>query len=281
MAARGGDDNGGSSRGRPGRSTVSVEERIAELLEALESWELAYRNAAVTIRTREVKVPRTSAGSRNLSDDRRETEWRNLRDSKTTFRSARESQAAFRVLRRRATPETHDPDLRLAECWSELRRRTSEMLGYGDLLERVTGIPGRALRHLADPMLLDDAVGRGPHPAGDAMFGIYGVGLSDRARRGADLPSKETVKSVQGVLARLASDYSRAQSRLEQVAARRAAALAAQDKAVAAAQCEVDRSIAEMASALGPELTASVLEMRLSDVRRLVKATREDKRVCD
>ena len=253
---------------------MATEERIAELLEAAKAWERAYLTAVGAIRIREMGVRRTPAGLHHLIFARPAMEARSLTDSKTAFRSVRQSQAAFRMLRRREGVEER-------ECWSELRRWTSEMLRYGELLERVTGIPGRTLRRLADPKLADDSLSRAWYPPGGAMFGIYGAGRPDRVRRGADLRSNETVRSVQGVLARLASDHSRAQSRLERAEARRAAVISAQDKAVAAAQHAVDQVVAEMAKALGPELTAGVLEMRLSDVRRLVKVTREGKRVCD
>lgn len=275
----------------PGRRRVTAEERIRKLLEDFETWERAYRNAAAATRIGQMTVPRKGARPRKVRDHPPELASQNQQGARTTFRSVRQSQAAFRMARRQEVLSADERDREstdtavteeVAEAWSDFRRLTLKLVGYGELLERVTGIPRSTLRRLATSELPDQAVARAPRPTGDAMLGIYGAGrLPDPKRGGADLPSKQTVKSFQGVLARLAREHSRAQFRLEQAAARRGAALAAHDKAVAAAQFEVDRAVVEMANALGPELTASVLEMRLTDVRRLVKTIEEGDRVCD
>jgi hypothetical protein len=50
---------------------------------------------------------------------------------------------------------------------------------------------------------------------------------------------------------------------------RRAEILAAQDEAIAAAREAAQQTVISMAHALGPDLTAALLELDVADVRRL------------
>jgi hypothetical protein len=86
------------------------------------------------------------------------------------------------------------------------------------------------------------------------------------------MPSKDTVKSYQAALARYVADHDRASARLEQSMSRRAEILVAQDQAVAAAREAVQQAVISMAHALGPDLTAALLELDVTDVRRFSRS---------
>lgn len=270
---------------------MTADERIRKLLGDLELWERAYREVAAALPGERVRVWHAQSRAHSSRGEGPDLECGNAGGPLTIFRSVSQSQAAFRMVRRHAAfnagqdgppcfgSTASDQGLR---AWSELQRRTSELLQYGEVLERVTGMPRPALKRLASSEGPADAVTGAPWVTGDAMFGIYGVGRpSDMSKGGPDLPSKESVKSFQGAIARLAGEHSRARSRLEHTMARRAAALAGHDKAVAAAQRDVEQVVVEMATALGPELTAGVLEMKLSEVRRLARTTRNGAQTCE
>jgi hypothetical protein len=88
------------------------------------------------------------------------------------------------------------------------------------------------------------------------------------------MPVRETVRDAQRRLAAFDAGYARAVAKLNRASARRAEVLADQDRLVAFAQEEVDRSVGAMADAVGVQLTASVLGLDLANVRRLVKSGR-------
>jgi hypothetical protein len=85
------------------------------------------------------------------------------------------------------------------------------------------------------------------------------------------MPIRETVRDAQRRLAELDVGYARAVAKFDRVSARRADVIAEQDRLVACAQEDVDRTVAVMADAVGAQLTANVLGLDLADVRRLVK----------
>jgi len=86
------------------------------------------------------------------------------------------------------------------------------------------------------------------------------------------MPVRETVRDAQRRLAALDAGYARAVARLHRVSARRAEVLADQDRLVALAQEDVERTVAVMADAVGAQLTANVLGLDEADVRRIVKS---------
>jgi hypothetical protein len=88
------------------------------------------------------------------------------------------------------------------------------------------------------------------------------------------MPVRETVRDAQRRLGALDASYARAVAKLNRVSSRRAEVLAEQDRLVAAAQEDVDRKIGAMADAVGAQLTASVLGLTPTDIRRLVKLRR-------
>lgn len=85
---------------------------------------------------------------------------------------------------------------------------------------------------------------------------------------------RNAIRDYQRRLAELDAGYSRARDRLTAAQAKRTKILEEQDQLVAAAQREVDEAVAAMAQEAGPDLTASLLDMELTLVRRLVKESR-------
>jgi hypothetical protein len=85
------------------------------------------------------------------------------------------------------------------------------------------------------------------------------------------MPIREMVREAQRRLAELDVGYARAVAKLDRVSARRADVISEQDRLVACAKEDVDRTVAVMADAVGAHLTATVLGLDLADVRRLVK----------
>lgn len=88
------------------------------------------------------------------------------------------------------------------------------------------------------------------------------------------MPVRDTVRDAQRQLVLLDAAHTRAVDRLHQAVARRTEVMAEQDRLVKAAEADVERTVAEMASVLGPELTANLLGMGPADVRRAVAADR-------
>lgn len=80
-----------------------------------------------------------------------------------------------------------------------------------------------------------------------------------------------TVKDYQQKLATLAAGHTAARRRLEAATARRASAAARHDSQVADAEGAVRQAVADMAAAMGAELTAHVLDMDVAEVRKAAK----------
>ena len=87
--------------------------------------------------------------------------------------------------------------------------------------------------------------------------------------------SKDTIRSYQHALADHVQQHRRATIRLEQAVARQTEVAAAQDKVVAAAKAAVERTVVDMARALGPDLTSALIGVEPALVRRLLKADSE------
>ena len=87
-------------------------------------------------------------------------------------------------------------------------------------------------------------------------------------------PTREAVKDYQQRLARLAAAHGKAHVRLASAVAKRAEVVAEQDQQVAEAEALVRQTVIDMAAGVGAELTAGVLGLDVSDVRRLTKGDR-------
>ena len=83
---------------------------------------------------------------------------------------------------------------------------------------------------------------------------------------------RTNVREAQRNLALLDAACARAVAKLNRVSARRAEALAEQDRLVAIAKEDVERAVCAMVDAVGTQLTASVLGLDLAGVRRVVKS---------
>ena len=85
------------------------------------------------------------------------------------------------------------------------------------------------------------------------------------------MASNETIRGYQRALALHVVRHAKANLRLEKTIARRAEVVAAQDLEVNAARIGLEQATIEMAQALGPELTSTVVGVELTEVRRLVR----------
>jgi hypothetical protein len=83
---------------------------------------------------------------------------------------------------------------------------------------------------------------------------------------------RDTVRDTQRRIAALDAGHRRAVDQLERACARRAEALSEQDRLVGSAQGGVDQAVAEMAEAIGPELAAELLGLKVPEVRRIAKS---------
>jgi hypothetical protein len=86
------------------------------------------------------------------------------------------------------------------------------------------------------------------------------------------VPVRSEVRDTQRSIAALDAGHARALRRLDQAVAHRAEMIADADRQVALARAEVDRAIADMARRVSVELTAHLLGLDISDVRRAAKA---------
>jgi ABC-type transporter Mla subunit MlaD len=82
---------------------------------------------------------------------------------------------------------------------------------------------------------------------------------------------RSTVRDAQRTIAALDKAHTHAAAHLDRVIARRAEAIAEQDRLVAEARGEVDRTVREMAAVVGVELTAGLLGRYPAEIRRLAK----------
>lgn len=84
---------------------------------------------------------------------------------------------------------------------------------------------------------------------------------------------RDTVREYQRRLVQLDAEHLRAQDRLAAAKQKRDDLIAEQNELVSAAEREVGAAVTAMASALGPDVTASILDMKPSELRRLLRST--------
>jgi len=249
---------------------------IADLPQVAEDWEQARYRTASSVRQREAALRQAGRRLRTARDGMDRQRWEQILDRSAKPRSSRDSQAVFRVIRLLPLVEAVEADIAAIEAgsraatdeaWATLRESTRDLLRYGPIAEAITGLPLQTLARIASTPGLSGTLG-GVAPGPACRWEI----ASARSRRRTKMPSKDTVKSYQAALARYVADHDRAASRLEQAMSRRAEILAAQDEAVAAAREVVQQTVISMAHALGPDLTAGLLELDVTDVRRLSRS---------
>ena len=84
--------------------------------------------------------------------------------------------------------------------------------------------------------------------------------------------TKSAVREYQLRLSSLASSHQKSVLQFEAAQAKRTNILCLQNELVKKAELAVNKAVAEMALGVGPELTANVLGLDLSEVRRLMKS---------
>jgi hypothetical protein len=84
---------------------------------------------------------------------------------------------------------------------------------------------------------------------------------------------RDAVRDAQRRLAALDATYNRAVATLEKTIRHRNDVLAQQDRVVANAESDVRRAVAEMVTEFGTELTATVLGLETTEVRRLARGS--------
>jgi hypothetical protein len=86
------------------------------------------------------------------------------------------------------------------------------------------------------------------------------------------MAARERLRDHQVAAANVVSAHSAALARLEAVTSRRAEVLVAQDGLVAAANAEVIAAVVTAAKVMGADVTATLLDVTKSEVRRAMKA---------
>jgi hypothetical protein len=82
---------------------------------------------------------------------------------------------------------------------------------------------------------------------------------------------KARAREVSGTMARFARELSVAENRVAAATARRATAVAAQDRVVASAERVADVVVARMAAQLGPQLTASLTGRSAAAIKAMTR----------
>lgn len=230
--------------------------RLGEVEQRRIALEIAVKDADAAVVSAERRLRLALAG---LSLRR----WSALECGQASIRSARAGRDAALAVRRRSAVEAALQEL------SATRRASAERLG-----EAITALD-RA----------EEAVAAFRLPAS------RGVSNGEPLDATADLqsalrmqaPSKEVlvmntrsnVKAYQRRLVELDAGHSRAQERLASVRQRRDEVLAAQDRQVREAERELDKAVVAMAEEFGPELTANLLDIEVTEVKQLVRRAKK------
>jgi N-acyl-D-aspartate/D-glutamate deacylase len=86
------------------------------------------------------------------------------------------------------------------------------------------------------------------------------------------MPRPNNVRDAQRRLAELDSEYRRSFAKLDWAIARRSEILIQHERRVAAAQSEVEKTVALMAAEIGADLTAALLSLEVTQVRRVARS---------
>ena len=87
--------------------------------------------------------------------------------------------------------------------------------------------------------------------------------------------ARQRLRDQQKCAAKAVAAFSTASNRFEVVVARRAQVLARQDELVAAARTHIEKAVVTAVEVLGADVAATVLGLRLTEVRRMVREARE------
>jgi hypothetical protein len=185
-----------------------------------------------------------------------------------------------------------DEDRTVLAARLTLAEATKQVLAYGTAGRQLTGLTSAELDDLArrPPTSSRRATGK-QRSRGDVdvpsleqlvecVASEVGV-VVGTARGGSSVVVRESVRDVKRRLADLDAQHARAVAKLDRASARRAELVAEQDRLVAVAQEDVDRTVGAMAEELGTQLTANVLGLDPVKVRRLVKSGKRTPRGSD
>jgi hypothetical protein len=138
----------------------------------------------------------------------------------------------------------------------ELSSAARRLLGFGRLAELVTAQARTELCQM--PIRVADSV---------IPIGVE----ADDGSGGGSMAARDTIRDCQRRIARLDAAHGRAVAQLATAQQKRVEVLAAQDALVAAAKQAVDEALVAMATEVGPDLAAHLLDRELREVRRLMK----------
>lgn len=89
------------------------------------------------------------------------------------------------------------------------------------------------------------------------------------------MSTRSNVKAYQRRLVELDAEHTRAQERLATACRKRDEVLAAQDRQVREAERELDNAVVAMAEEIGPELTANLLDIEVTEVKQLARRAKK------
>lgn len=240
-----------------------MRQRVEELVKRLDeveqrgiALEIAAKDAGAAVVSAERRLQLALAG---LTLDR----WSVLVSGQASIRSARAGRDANLASRRRSAVETALQEL------SEATRTSAEWIAEAStaLDEAVKAVAGCGTSATCGASNCEP-----PCAIADPRFTL-------RVR----LPSKEVlamstrsnVKTYQRRLVELDAEHTRAKERLAAVLRKRNEVLAAQDRQVRDAERELDKAVVAMAEGIGPELTANLLEIEVTEVKQLVRRAKK------
>ena len=252
------------------------EEQVDVLLALVADWKHAVAAHERSLRRRDAELMRarrrlaTALGGITLR------RWEQLMSENAAIRSGRAAREIHLARKHktdvlaalRAIEVADANELEVVAAGEILATLTRRLLVYGSAAETLLGRTLLELRGMTDPRSLNEP--------NDIVAG--GDGARSR-RRSPELPRKEVtmaptrdeVKNYQRRLAQLDGAHAKATGRLTSAMKRRADVMAAQDRLVAEAEAGVRRAVSAMAAGVGAELTAMLLDIDLSEVRRLAK----------
>lgn len=250
-----------------GEVVEGLERALAELEERRIAFHGVLHSAGADFASAERRLRRTLGG---FSLDR----WHALTDGRASIRSPASGRAANLAARRAPGVEAALRDLgaaRIAWCQRIDQGRTAldqaeqTVKAFGSFVDvhrpsieqmtRTAG-PGRAALqhqrlHTADPR----------------------IALQEKASE-QEIPlvsTRQTVKEYQRRLVQLDAEHSRAKERLETARRKRDEVVAAHEQQVTDAESEVEKTVVAMATAIGSELAANLLDLDLGRVKQLVR----------
>lgn len=189
--------------------------------------------------------------------------WRALVSGQASIRSAAAGRDANLAARRRSAVEAALQELSATRRASAHRvAEASTALDQAEMALAAFGIPASRGTAHRDP----------PHATPDRQKALR---LRASSKEILVVSTRSNVKAYQRRLVELDAEHTRAQERLASARRRRDEVLAAQDRQVREAERELDKTVVAMAEEFGPELTANLLDIEVSEVKQLVRRAKK------